>query len=538
MAEITVQYNNSVLFPTPLVGQSYQFIDYGDRWGNVLEIDLNGTLTGIVSTGDVANITNIFSSQFGTLEVLENPSTVIYQWQNCIVDSITFPNNHFYKGGVAQYSVRLRSFNTPSGVIEPSNEYSFNQNDDGTVNVNHKISARGLKSAGDTSFNNAIAFVKFFTGKDPFSNCAPFLVPNGSGALISLSENINRLEGVYTVNEIYKYNTGEFNPYFHTSSLTINDALDAEYLTIDYTSKFQGSPVNNNINDLDTAITSLSLLNEIGSYGINTGLMAQTEFSIVRDSGACSVELKSSYISGYSTADLTGIFNFEVVLDNNLILPKESWKLEGDFICHGPIDYKRQQLNIFKSVYGNDWVGYAEQILFTSPLFQQYHNGINAMNTYPTLSIQENTGLATFKLTLSIEDGGEPTGLSNPKYTVDIEPSKWGFELLASANIEGHYIVQDLQMRSQSKVNITITADSQYPSQYAYVASGKVEELNNVYINSGFLVEDTLITGLNDLSYGNRWLGQDTTSSAVLFTKVVGSSASDFTRTAGYEFGY
>ena len=152
MAEITVQYNGSALVPTPLVGQTYQFIDYGNRWGNVLEVELNGTLTGIASTGDVSKITNIFSSQFGTLEVLENPSTLIYEWQNCVVDSITFPNNHFYQqNGVAQYSVKLRSFNTPSGVTEPSNEYAFNQNEDGTVNVTHKISARGLKNSAATS---------------------------------------------------------------------------------------------------------------------------------------------------------------------------------------------------------------------------------------------------------------------------------------------------------------------------------------------------------------------------------------------------
>ena len=62
MADLIVKYNGVTLSPTPLVQQSYQFIDYGSRWGNVTEIELNGNITGI--TGQVTSVQTGFAANF------------------------------------------------------------------------------------------------------------------------------------------------------------------------------------------------------------------------------------------------------------------------------------------------------------------------------------------------------------------------------------------------------------------------------------------------------------------------------------------
>ncbi|MFK5284396.1 hypothetical protein ACI3PL_32930, partial [Lacticaseibacillus paracasei] len=75
---------------------------------------------------------------------------------------------------------------------------------------------------------------------------------------------------------------------------------------------------------------------------------------------------------------------------------------------------------------------------------------------HSTINIQENTGMATFQASLVFLDGATNNAyVRNPKYTVDISPSKWSYDLLPSANIEGHYVVQDLQMMTKSKINFS-----------------------------------------------------------------------------------
>ena len=210
---IYVTYDTTTFSPTPLVNYSQQPINYGYVYGYNAEISLDGLYTGITTTGAaISFLTGAFSNQFKNLVVKDDQNNVLYQWNNVTVDSLKFDSSTYYQGSFVKYSVKLKSYSVPSGVTDPSNEYSFAQNEDGTVNVSHKISAKGLRGS-NAAFSNAVNFVSQFTGKDPYSNCAPYFVPNGSGILLSISETINRSEGIYSVNETYKYGTGSFVPY-------------------------------------------------------------------------------------------------------------------------------------------------------------------------------------------------------------------------------------------------------------------------------------------------------------------------------------
>lgn len=536
---ISVSYNGNNLNPVPTVAQEYKFIDYnGNRYGNILEITLNGFLTGINSTGNVSQITDIFASQFGNLQVNQtNPSSLIYDWNNVVIDEITFPNSHFYQGTFIPYTVKAHIYNVPSGVTEPVNEYAFVQNTDGTVNVTHRISARGIKN-NSGAFNNAINFVKQFTGKQPFSNCASFFIPSGYGVLQNLTEKEDRLNGVFSVSEIYKYNTGSANPYISLSNMNISDILEQTYLTIDYNVTFKGSPVYNNIDQLNVAVTGFNIFNDINSYGIDTGLLVTTSSSVTRNSGEASYDVKMTFLSGYSNKDITGFFDYTVSLEKDLLIPKESWKIEGDFVCRGPLSYKKQQLNAFKSQYSGDWRGYLVGLISGSPIYSGYHTSGNYLSTNPPLNIQENTGLGTFHLGLSIDDGGEPSGINNPKYSVEISPSIWAFELMPAANIEGHYIIQDLQMKTQSKMSFNITAESPLPYSAISSLTGFLTGLSSVYVNTGFQTVFHYNTGINDISCNSSWIGLDNFASGFDNIKIVGSNNFNWTRASGYYFGY
>lgn len=538
MGNISVYYNGSGLSPVPFVTQEYKFIDYnGTRWGNVLEITLNGVISGLTTTGNVSQITNLFASQFGQIQIYQNSNSgLIYNWQNVIIEEISFPNSHYYLGTATPYTVRGHCYNTFSGVTEPVNQYDFAQNEDGTVNVVHKISARGIRNSGG-AFNNAVSFVKQFTGKQPYSNCASFFVPSGSGILVSMSEKNDRINGTYGVTEIYKYTTGQSLVYTFVSNLDINDSIDQTYLILDYDVKFKGSPFGN-IATFSTGVASFNEMNDILAFGVQTGLLVQISSDLSINSGAAEASMKYSYYSGYSSQDLTGFFDYDVSLKKDFLIPKETWEIKGNFVCRGPLIYKIQQLNAFKSEYKSDWRGYLTSLISGSPIWSGLHTSGNLLGINPNLSIHEITGMAVFEASLSISDGAEIAGLPNSKYNVEIEPGKWEFDLMPAANIEGHYIVQDLQMQSQSKLNLSLTSDAVYPYTGLAVLSGLLNNLATIYVKSGFLIESQYTTGINDISCENHWIGQDSMNTGLLNIKMVGSNNFAFTRISGYDFGY
>lgn len=537
MSEIVVKYNGISITPAPLVQQSYQFLDYGSRWGNITEIELNGNVTGISNpTATQSGFAAKFTGQFGTLEVLDGTSS-LYKWNNVIVSEISFPLNHLFLNSIAPYSVKMKSVNVPSGVIDPINEYNFNQGEDGIVTVGHRISARGIKTQNG-ALNNAIAFVQNFTGQSPF--VAPFssyFIPTGSGILSNFSEAIDRAQCTYTVQETYKYNTGLVAPYVETWSSSVSDIMDNEWLTIEVDWKLQGSPVKNNITQVETSLSTNNPLNKLSAMGYSTGNLIQSDINYSRDTGAASIQIRASYVSGYSLADISGYLDYTVNLTLDEITPKEDWRIDGDFVCFGPRDYRASRLNSFKSANGSDWRNYLTGLIIASPIFSQ-HDSSKTFGSMSDVDIHENTGLAQFHISLSTVDGGYPGQLLYPKYSLEIQPNKWTYDLLPSANIEGHYVLQDLQMMSQAKITLTVNGVSSNVVGALATASGSISDLSSVYVKTGFIVAESYNTGLLDVSISQEWLGFDKIASGILYSKVAGSTLTNYLRPKGYKFGY
>ena len=541
-ADIIVKYNGTTLSPTPLVNQSVQFIDYNQRWGNVVEIELNGNITGI-NTGNFLTIQSGFAShftgQFGSLDVFEGVN-VMYQWRNVVVDEINLPPNRLLHTSITPYSVKMRSFSTLSGVVDPSNEYAFSQGDDGIVSVLHKISARGVRT--DTyALNNAKNFVQNFVGSHPFTDVVgfgngPAFVPIGSGVLVSTVENIDRATATYSIQETYKYNTGKSMPYIESFTVNLSDVTDNEWLTMDVDWRIQGSAVKNNLIQIEPLLTAP--IDKISELGYATGNLIQTNANFTRDTGAATINIRASYLSGYSPTDVLGYFDYTVGFTFDGTQPREDWRVDGEFMCLGPRDYRASRIAQFKLDNGKDWRGYLTDLITNSPIYIAQHDTSRTWGSQSEFSINENTGLAQFKLTLSAPDGGRPDGLSFPKYSVEVQPNRWNYDLLPSANIEGHYVLQDLQMMSQAKVNVSVSADTLHPVFGLNVVSGFVDSLLDLYATTGFLIARSYHTGITDVSSQAEWLGVDTTSSGLLATKVAGSSLTSFVRKPGYKFGY
>jgi hypothetical protein len=206
--------------PTPFVGMSKENIYYGERWAAVERITLLGQLTGCTYSGILQtqnNLINNFSKNFKSLVIDTGTFT------NIVINSISFPSTNYVK--IIPYQIELsyypeESFYGTYGVLDPSDSWSYNQGEDGIIEIIHEISARGIQTAsGYGALNNAKNFVLSRSG---FNNyiLPKFIKINGvSGAsgitslsaiLKSQSEKINRFNATYSIVE--NYTSDQFYP--------------------------------------------------------------------------------------------------------------------------------------------------------------------------------------------------------------------------------------------------------------------------------------------------------------------------------------
>jgi len=536
--DIKVIYDNAEITPTPLVNREYSFINYGSQYGNVEQITLNGFLTGISTDtkSSIYRLTALFSGNFKTLEVFDDVTSV-YKWPYTVIEDISFPQSYFHPNTFSPYTVKLNAYNVPSGVLEPSNEYSFTQNTDGTVDVVHKISAKGVKDANG-AFNNAVNFVKTFVNKNPYTNCVPTFIPNGSGIRSSISETIDRLSCAYSVVENFKYTTGTNIPYIETTTININDSKTNDYTIVSLDAKWQGSTVDSNAGALQASVTGINLITILSNYGINVTNAFLNSFSLNQNSGANSIDIKAEYYSGLSN-DYSGYFDYAVSMDKDMVLDKTIWKIDGEFICKGPLSFRRDRITSFKTANSAAaYIPYLVGLIQTSAIYTGYST--YSLRTPPNaLTIADNTGLATLKLSATFDDEYSYSAFISPKYTINSEPSIWVYESIPSANIEGHYIIQDPQVKKANKLKLTFdTETSGVTSSHISTARAVIGALSGTYINNAFLINDSVSTGITSISIENDLLGTENINSDINNIKVYGSLTTNFQRIKGFKFGY
>jgi hypothetical protein len=540
MPEVTVKYNNVALSPTPTVSRSYQFIDYGKRFGQTEQIELEGFLTGYTSTADaLSKLTTTFAGQFRTLEVLGEDSSSVYKWDNLVLEELSLPQNSFPQLGFTTYNARFTAYQIPSGVLDPINEYSFSEGEDGFVTVNHKISARGVRTNNVDPIDNAIAFVNLFVKKNPYTACAPAFISNGSGILMNISESLDRTSSTYSVTENYKFTTGAGAlGYLRTVSLSTKESIGDDYKLIDLSVKLQGSPVENGFANVQAAAQTLDLNGILTEYGVSPTKVARETFGVTERSGDCSVEFKASYISGVDS-DVSGYFDYSISMDRDFVPSRTTWRVEGEFSSKGSIDTRRAAITAFKTAnQGDSYIPYLSGLVTASALYTGFASGYALTPNQVTYT--EDTGRAVLKLGATFNDYDTFANFYQPSYTVEVEPSRWIYEMMPSANIEGHYVIQDLQMKNQSKIKLSFNGNTtgSYSGDLTNV-NILLNSISGIYAkSSSFLMSQNQASGQTNVSVSLDLLGGETMAEDFLTTKVFGGFGSNYVRQPGYKFGY
>lgn len=194
---------------TPFVGRQDSFVKYGSRWADKTTLTLAGQITGCTYDDLVAAQTrlfNVFNKDFQKFEIKENNRTV-FDAKYVTVNRVTFPSSPY--SYILNYNITLDCykedlFSGVYGVLDPSDDWSFEERPDYTVALVHTVSARGFRT--DTNgLINARTFVNQRTG---LANAvAPAFVnrnqPSLSFCLKDWREVINRFNGSYSIEETY-----------------------------------------------------------------------------------------------------------------------------------------------------------------------------------------------------------------------------------------------------------------------------------------------------------------------------------------------
>ena len=283
MSDVEIKYNNkrvpvSGFGPTPYLSLSDEVISYGNRWGLIHKITLNGVITGVdyaslytAQTG----LVDIFSSSYKTLVVYEGPDgstgyydgsagsagsagssalySGAYSFSGCSVERIVFDNAPYNK--IVPYSVELISypsgltgyFSGNFGVLNPKDEIRISEGQDGFGTISHSVAATAFVTTSiDQAINNAKNYVNSRTG---VANIVS--LPQASGidtsgvftpVLVDISENLDRLSLNYSIEETYKFklfsedsevnNSYNFNNYYLTSySTSLTSGAGDDFVT-------------------------------------------------------------------------------------------------------------------------------------------------------------------------------------------------------------------------------------------------------------------------------------------------------------------
>ena len=200
-----------------------------------------------------------------------------------------------------------------------------------------------------------------------------------------------------------------------------------------------------------------------------------------------------------------------------------------------------------------DWRNYLTGLIISSPLYD-FRDTEKPLSPNCKITVDENPKLATLKLSCEMQSSFEPSGLSDLKYSMESTPGRWVYELIPSANIEGAFVVQDLQMQTQPRQKFSMSTKTSDASSALAALSGymwidQYTGLLYTYIESGtnyknvkaFLLNENFITGLYDASYNIEFIGNDRGISSGTLLKLIakGTSATQAPiRKPNYNFGY
>lgn len=493
MSDVKVYYrpfneSNIELFPTPFVSRSFEAVEAGAlRLGFVENYEVNGLLSGfsgVYASGYEDNPTfKSFSKSPGVLSIFSDGNDKFFL-KTGFVTSFSIPKNNFLSSsGLFPYSLKFKVFDVLKNIKSPSFEYSFTENQDRSVGLDVKISAVGLVSIYD-----AQKFVEELSSTYNLTGFTPIHIATGSNwSLTSSKKTIDRSKFTYSLERGYRCApSGYIEEHFPFSEITkVSQSLSpygAGYRSFEFDTNLKILADSNkdyrNSKSWDSFESSLfsekNYLEEIAKFYVmrqgapNLSDFILSNISISKNSGAKELGIKFSLLSGKAN-DFKGFFNYSVRTDEDLSLGERSIALDGEFVSKGDLTNRREYVekwlkNEFTPEGLNQAMNQTNNQAGGGAQFYIYAKGLTGIAAgissgrmqIGELGIAWNSGLADFKLNCSFDNGVRITPGSEISFSVDVQASVPIYKFIPAANIEGHYIIQDLLCKTAETAKIDV----------------------------------------------------------------------------------
>lgn len=503
-------------YPVPYLSRSNEMVYYADKWCQATKISLAGQVTGTYSEINTQRnaILTAFAEDFKDLTVVDNGSTIL-TFSKCVVRSVSFDPSNI---GAASYSIELdcyqsSDFNGTFGVMDPVNQWSFNEGEDSLITISHNISARGFKTS-NSAITNAKNFVQGLQGTSTFSAVTPQFIGGLSVSNLVLKSSgvsINRLDSTYEINEDYVAQTGTIMDIAAiagvTSSFSANLSSGAadDYLSVGVDYTIQGgkditdsnlrlkTPTVSTLYSVATGATQITGLNTGAlSYNINEDLNSKTisvtaSFNNDRAYEVFSVENPTTFSGVY--------FDYNASVDTDLITDVTTVSINGSLKSQiggiqNKVDrvsgYYYTHINNNASLYPNGITGYLKSVADSC---YTYPNGEWTAGTYSlfsgpeSISVTDNYTKGEINISATFSDKDKKVGFKEASFNVSVKPSLAQYSAKASANRDGLYQVFDLNTRTREEVTVggNFSAYAENTDYRAEVAT-YIDNIENFYV--------------------------------------------------------
>jgi len=492
MITTSITYDNFTFKePIPLVSKNEEIINYGDRWGQITKISLQGQLTGVCPNdfnqliSGQKNLISGFSRDFKPFTISENGKT-IFTSDTCAVRSINFDQSKYVK--ILNYTIELdcyeRDLFTQSfGVLDPVNEYTFTENEDQSLTINHNISAKGINTSTFSAMDNARNYVYALTGYNP--SIIPININNSNYTplLRSYTENINRLNGTYGIQESYVVdisNNAYINPqYFTRYTTTINKSINTDFDSISIQGSIQGAK-RTPFSGIRYYASGLNLFNICANnFGSSTQLNnIPISLSFDENQAANTINFNATYDTNiiydedYSNFT-TSYFDANTDISKDTITSITSVSISGPIVARG--GNLKQKYESAKELVNRIIQDYGDITTYLYIQANLAYISIKSIMNIPSL-ITLNPNFRSFSITDSPEKGEislsatfddkdyvtDPAGgnIKSNSFEVSYEPKIDLFRPRPTYNINGFYVVYELgEAKKLATANINSTTE-------------------------------------------------------------------------------
>jgi len=483
---IQITYDNFTFKdPIPLVSKNQEIINYGDRWGQITKITLQGQLTGMGGCPDnfaslisgQNNLISGFSRDFKKLSIIEDNKT-LFEADACIIRNINFEESKYVK--MLGYTIELDCyerdlFSGVYGVLDPVNEYTFTENEDQSVAISHNVSARGINTSTNSAIENARNYVYSLTGYDP--NVLPININNSNYTplLRSYVENINRLNGTYNIQENYIVDISN-DPYINPVYLTrytnsISRSINTDFDTVSIQGSVQGAK--------RAAFTGVRYY----TSGLNFSGICKAAFgaeinpiplslSFNENQAANSINFNASFDNNIITSDYGDVyFDYNVDISKDEITSLTSVSISGPIITRGNLKRKYEKVLEFLQNIVNDYSS-VEDYLYNqaNSIYTKLKGTMNigsniSLNPkYRSLNVVKNPEKGEITLSATFDDKDLPPDVSSilrsSTFNLTFEPKIDLFRPRPTYNINGFYIIYELgEAKKLAKFNVNASTE-------------------------------------------------------------------------------